>query len=121
MGYTNSCRIWAIAGSTVVIDGKFYEGTPDLIEAERQPTKGLTSPENMRPWFTPRENRHYLRWDTHEIKITKKWYVDAERSQESVQNVSVNLWKLWNPQKAFEKWKMNSEQKPYLKIDYGGF
>jgi hypothetical protein len=119
IGFAFPCKITAIPGSTVLVDGKFLERTPDLTEEERKETKGLFSPDNIRPWLTPRLNSHYLRWDTHEIKITKKWYVDAERSQESVQNVSVDLARLWNPKKAFRKWEMKTEQKALLKIDYG--
>jgi hypothetical protein len=120
IGFAFPCKITAIPGSTVLIDGKFLERTPDLTEEERKETKDLFSPDNIRPWLTPRLNSHYLRWDTHEIKITKKWYVDAERSQESVQNVSVDLARLWNPKEAFRKWVMKTEQKALLKIDYGG-
>jgi hypothetical protein len=119
IGYTNPCRIWAIPGSTVFMDGKFFARTPELTEAERTPTKGLSSPNNILPWLKPRENYYYVRWDTHEIKITKRWYLDAERSQESVKNVRVNLGKLWRPNEAFSDWVMFSEQKVMFKIDYG--
>ena len=120
IGFTNPCRIFAIPGSTVFVDGKFLERTSEPPEQERRDAKTLNSPENIRPWLKPRENRHFLRWETHEIKITKKWYVDSDRSQESVQNVSVNFGKFLDPKEAFNKWRMESEQKPYLKIDYGG-
>jgi hypothetical protein len=119
LGFANPCRIWAIPGSTVFVDGKFLERTPDPPDEILKQTTRLESPNNILPWLTPLLNKHWLRWDTHEIKIAKKWYVDAERSQESVRNVSVNIWKLWNPRNAFDKWEMKTEQRAYFKIDYG--
>jgi hypothetical protein len=88
IGFTHPCRIIAIPGSTVFVDGKFLERTSEPPEEETKAAQALTSPDNIVPWLTPREKGHFLRWETHEIKITKKWYVDADRSQESVQNVS---------------------------------
>lgn len=120
IGFSNPCRIKAIPGSTVLVDGKFLERTPDPPLKDRQGVENLDSPENLLPWLTAQRRNHFLRWETHEIKITKKWYVDNERSQESVQNVSVDLSEIWSPKKAFAKWEMKAEQKPYIRIDYGG-
>ena len=95
---------------------------PDPTREEGQEAEKLNPPDNLSPWLTPRENRYLLRWDTHEIRISKKWYVDDDRSQESVKNVSVDygkLWQLWNLEHAFRKWVMITAQKPLLKISYG--
>ena len=123
IGYANPCRIVAIPGSTVTVDGKFLARTPDPTQEEGLEAEKLNPPDNLSPWLTPRENRYLLRWDTHEIRISKKWYVDDDRSQESVKNVSLDyekLWQLWNLKRgAFRKWGMITAQKPLLKISYG--
>ena len=116
-GFANPFRLHALPGSTVFLDGHYFGKTPDLAENERK--KDLPSPENIRPWLTPRETCHYLRWVTHEIKVSKEWYVTADRSPESAQTVSVDFGKLWNPGKAFARWQMTSELKAPFKIDYG--
>ena len=116
VGFTNPFRLSALPGSTVFVDGSFFGKTPDLTWNERK--KDLPSPENIRPWLTPRETCHYLRWDTHEIKVSKKWYVAADRSPESAQTLSVDLAQWWNPRKAFAGWQMTSELKALFKIDY---
>jgi hypothetical protein len=121
IGFTYPCQIIALPGSTVFVDGKFLERTSEPPEDEKTTAGKGNSPENIQPWLKARKKIHFLRWEMHEIKITKKWYVDADRSQESVQNVSVDLKKLLKlaPGEAFAKWKMESEQRPHLKIDYG--
>ena len=116
-GFANPFRLHTLPGSTVFVDGNFFAKTPELAAGERK--KDLPSPENIRPWLTPRETCHYLRWDTHEIKVTKKWYVDADRSPESIQIVSVDFGQLWKPGQAFSRWQMTSELKALFKIDYG--
>jgi hypothetical protein len=119
IGFRYPCRIEAVPGSTVLVDGKFLERTPDPSEEDQTKAENQYSPENIQLWLKLRLTRHFLRWETHEIKITKKWYLESkDRSQESVQNVSVD-WKLWNPDRAFEKWGMKSELRPFLKIRYG--
>src|SRR5207245_8796120 len=77
------------------------------------------SPGNIRPWLKPRSTKYWVRWDTHEVRISKRWYVDDDGSQESVQNVWVNLLKLWNPKQAFSNWIMDIKQKQVFKISYG--
>jgi len=116
-GFANPFRLRALPGSTVFVDGNFFRKTSDLAGDERK--RDLPSPENIRPWLTPRETCHYLRWDTHEIKVSKQWYVTADRSPESAQTVSVDFGKLWNPAQAFGRWQMTSELKPLYKIGYG--
>jgi hypothetical protein len=116
-GFANPFRLRALPGSTVFVDGTFFIRTPDLAGQDRK--KDLPSPENIRPWLTPRETCHYLRWDAHEIRITKKWYVTADRSQESAQTVWIDLAKLGKPGQAFAQWQMTSELKALFKIDYG--
>ncbi len=108
IGFFNPCRISTIPGSTVLVDGKFLARTPDPIPS------GDTN--NVVPWLTPHENQYFLRWDTHEIKVSKKWYVTNDRSQEFVQNVSVPGLQLWNPAKAFRHWRTTAELKPLFKI-----
>jgi len=122
IGFSHPCKITAIPGSTVFVDGKFLERTaePPADDQRKAAADEATSPENIRPWLKPQTKGHWLRWDTHEIKVTKKWYVDADRSQESIQNVFVDFGQFCSPRKAFEKWFMQTEQRPYLKIDYGG-
>jgi hypothetical protein len=123
LGFAYPCRIVAIPGSTVMVDGKFFARTPDPTPEPHGQTAKMYSPDNIRPWLTPQENKYLLRWDTHEIRISKKWYVDArDRSEESVMNVSVSLvdlLKLWKPKQAFADWVMKADQKPLLKISYG--
>lgn len=120
IGYVHPCRIVAIPGSTVTVDGKFLARTPDPTPQQRPGTAKNDPSDNIRPWLTPRQTKHWLRWDTHEIRVSKKWYVDVrDRSEESVKNVSVNLLKLWIPREAFRDWIVNVDQKPFLKISYG--
>ena len=119
IGFKYPCRIEAVPGSTVVVDGKFLERTPDPPDEDQNKPENQYSPENIRLWLKRRETYHLLRWENHEIKITKKWYLESkDRSQEFVQNVSVD-WKLWNPDRAFAKWGTKSELRPFLKIHYG--
>ena len=120
VGYLYPCRIIAIPGSTVTVDGKFLARTPDPVPQQRADAATNDSSDSIRPWLTPKQTKHWLRWDTHEIKVSKKWYVDVrDRSEESVKNVSVNLLKLWIPKQAFRDWVVNVDQKPFLKISYG--
>jgi hypothetical protein len=118
-GFAYPCSIVAIPGSTVTVDGKFLARTPDPSTRPPRKTADKDSPENILPWLTPKGTRYWLRWDTHEVRISKKWYVDDDGSQESVQNVWVNLAKLWNPDRAFSNWIMKVRQKPVFKISYG--
>lgn len=112
IGFSNPCRIVTIPGSTISVDGKFLARTPDPIQS------GDTN--DIAPWLTPQENKYLLRWDTHEVRVTKKWYVTNDRSPEFVQNVSVNGLQLWNPKEAFREWKIKTtELTPLFKISYG--
>jgi hypothetical protein len=107
IGLFNPCRISTIPGSTVLVDGKFLARTPDPMQGR----------DDIDAWLTPQENQYFLRWDTHEIKVSKKWYVTKDGSQEFVKNVSV-LW--WNPAKAFGQWKIETTGlRPLFKISYG--
>jgi hypothetical protein len=111
IGFFNPCRIWTIPGSTVLVDGKFLARTPD--PSERR--------EDINAWLTPQPNRYFLRWDTHEIKVRKNWYVTKDGSPEFVKNVLVHglqLW--WNPAEAFREWKIDTTGlRPLFKISYG--
>jgi hypothetical protein len=119
LGFAYPCKIQAIPGSTVTVDGKFFARTPDPTPEQRSEAKPY-SPDNIRPWLTPQERHYWLRWDTHEIRISKEWYVDKDGSPESVKNVWVNLARLWNPEQAFHNWQIGDlEQKPVFKISYG--
>jgi hypothetical protein len=118
-GVAYPCKIKAIPGSTVMVDGKFYARTPDPTPEERAKTAEKGSPHNIRPWLKPRTKKYWLRWDTHEIRISKKWYVDDDGSDESVKNVWVKLLKLWKPKQAFSSWAIKIKQKPVFKISYG--
>ncbi len=120
LGFLNPCRIYAVPHSTISVDGKFLESTPDPPEEERKKVERLPSPANIQPWLTPWVRKHYLRWETHEIKVTKKWHVDNNQSEESRDNVFVDLVHLWNPAKAFDKWTMKAALRPRLKIATGG-
>src|SRR5262249_2315967 len=101
-------------------DGKFFARTPDPTAQQGRDTENMDSPDNIRPWLIAQQTTYRLRWDTHEIRISKKWYVDdGDRSEVSVKNVSVNLAKLWNPNEAFRDWIMRTDQKPFIKISYG--
>jgi hypothetical protein len=112
IGFSNPCRIVTIPGSTISVDGKFLARTSDPIQS------GDTN--DIAPWLTPQENKYLLRWDTHEIKVTKKWYVTNDRSSEFVQNVSVSALHLWNPKEAFRRWNIKTtELTPLVKISYG--
>ncbi len=118
LGFAYPCRIVAIPGSTVTVDGRFFARTADPTPEQRRETAEKDSPDNIRPWLTPQETKYWLRWDTHEIRISKRWYVDDDGSQESVQNVWVDLLKMWNPKQAFSNWVMDIKQKPVFKISY---
>jgi hypothetical protein len=120
IGFTNPCQIVAIPGSTVTVDGKFLARTPDPTQEELRAVADKDSPANIEPWLTTKKNKYWLRWDTHDVRVSKKWYVDArDRSQESVKNISMSVAKLWNLKHAFDNWKMTADQKPLLKIAYG--
>ena len=142
IGFANPCRIVALPGSTITVDGNFLALTPDPTQEELKNTADKNSPDNILPWLTPRETTYRLRWDIHTIRISKKWYVDTRNlSEELVGNVWVNprkLWKLWEPRQesrtatsgkepfrwngqtaAFDHWIMKADQKPRLKISYG--
>lgn len=119
LGFGYPCKIKAVPGSTVLMDGKFLARTPDPTPEQRGKTAEKGSPHNLRPWLKSRTQKYWLRWDTHEIRISKTWYVDDDGSQESIKNVWVNLWKLWDPKQAFSSWAINIKQKPVFKISYG--
>ncbi len=118
-GFAYPCRIVAVPGSTVTGDGKFFARTPDPPTRPLGEMADKDSPENILPWLTPKGTRYWLRWDTQEVRISKKWYIDDDGSQESVQNVWINLGKLWIPKRAFSNWIMEIRQKPVFKISYG--
>src|SRR5439155_10057009 len=72
LGVAYPCRIVAVPGSTVMVDGKFFARTPDPTPKAHGETANKYSPDNIRPWLTPQEKEYWLRWDTHEIRISKK-------------------------------------------------
>src|SRR4029077_6649250 len=63
VGYAHPCRIIAIPGSTVTVDGKFLARTPDPTPRRRVETANNDSSDNIRPWLTPKPTKHWLRWD----------------------------------------------------------
>ena len=60
LGFAYPCRIVAIPGSTVTVDGKFFARTPDPTPEQRTETENKYSPDNVLPWLTPKEERYFL-------------------------------------------------------------
>ena len=77
----------------------------------------IDSDEPPREWLLNQRHRLHLRWDTHEIRVAKKWYVTGDWRPEASGTVTLD----WlDPMHLFKGWKMEEKELvPLIRIVSG--
>jgi hypothetical protein len=107
VGFFHPCVVSAPPGTGIFVDGKLQKVVPILWDMSQDDYN------NPKKWLENSPVYLHLRWDPHDVRLVKKWYVDEQFNSEPSTHVFVH----WaQPLELFKDWHVTALISPLLRI-----